>query len=62
MTDQDAKSDFSDAAEEILQFKKCQSDYTSRYYFNDVIEPNTEFDDATILYAETMAPFFIYGN
>ena len=61
VTDQDAKSDFSDTNEEILKFKICQTDYTSRYYFNDVIRPNEEFDDNGILYAETMAPFFIKG-
>jgi hypothetical protein len=27
-----------------------------------VIRPNVEFDDNSILYAETMAPFYIFGN
>ena len=60
--DQDAIADFTDADEEALKFKICKSDYGSKYYFNDVIDPNAEFDDNGILYAESMAPFYIYGN
>ena len=48
--DEDAASEFADD-DVILKFKVCLADgsYGSKYYLNDVIDPNTEFDDAKLV-------------
>ena len=49
----------------VLKFKVCRTDgsYLAEYYFSDVIDPDTEFDDSLyVKNMEQMSPFFIYAN
>jgi len=49
---------------EQLQFKICENNvWRARYLFQDVINPNKDFDDRLVVdTVETVAPFFIKGN
>ena len=49
---------------ETLMFKKCDShDYTARYLFSELIDPDKEFDDNEIVANyEQISSFYIKGN
>ena len=40
---------FANVQQTYLQFKKCvNKKWTSRYFFNEVIDPDSEFDDGIV--------------
>ena len=55
---------FSNADQTYIQFKKCVDNaWTGRYFFREVIDPDTEFDDSLVVdNLENVAPFMIKGN
>ena len=55
---------FSNDEQTFVQFKKCVTDtWIGRYFFREVIDPDTEFDDAHVNdELENVSPFMIKGN
>ena len=56
--------DFSDADQSYLQFKVCVDNlWYANYFFQSVIDPDSEFDDALIVDTlENVATIMIKGN
>ena len=56
--------DFSDADQSYLQFKVCVDNLGyANYFFQSVIDPDSEFDDALIVDTlENVATIMIKGN